>query len=89
MELTNENVLSWFDVYFKDVNKNQGDLETVPNLRKYFTSEIEFLMYTSPNAPTAEKPIPREAFLMYFVHPGLHEELIPCHTFSLKGLLHF
>lgn len=42
MELTNENVLSWFDVYFRDVNKNQGDLETVPNLRKYFTSEIDF-----------------------------------------------
>ena len=77
MELTDEKVLEWFDVYFKDVNKNQGDLETVPNLKKYYTSEIEFLMYTSPNTPTAEKPMPREVFLMSFVHPGLHEELIP------------
>ena len=77
MESTYENVLKWFDVYFKDINNNQGDLKTVPNLKKYFASEIEFLMYTSPRTPTAEKPMPREDFLMLFVHPGLHEELIP------------
>jgi hypothetical protein len=77
MELTDENVLKWFDSYFKGINKNQGDLETVPNLKKYFTSEIEFLMYTSPRTPTADKPMPREDFLMLFVHPGLYEELIP------------
>ncbi len=77
MEFTRENVIKWFEVYFKDVNKNQGDLETVPNLKKYFASEIEFLMYTSPRTPTAEKSMPREVFLMFFVHPGLYEELIP------------
>jgi hypothetical protein len=77
MELTRENVLKWFEGYFKDINKNQGDLETVPNLKKYFTTEIEFLMYTSPRTPTAKRPVPREHFLMFFVHPGLFEELIP------------
>ena len=75
MEVTYENILKWFDVYFEDANKNQGPLETVPNLKKYFTADFEFMMYTAP--PFFTPPLSREELLMLFVHPGLHEALRP------------
>jgi hypothetical protein len=75
MEVTYENILSWFDTYFEDANKNQGPLETVPNLKKYFTADFEFMMYTAP--PFFTPPLSREGLLMLFVHPGLHEALRP------------
>ena len=80
MELTYEKVTAWFDKYFEDVNKNQGPLETVPNLKKYFTSDFEFVMYTIPPVPQASmvtRPMSREGLLMLFLHPGLHEGLVP------------
>ncbi len=76
MELTYENVLKWFDGYFEDVRKNQGDLKTVPNLRKYFTPDLELMMYTAPSAPPA-KAMSRDALLVSFVHPGLQEDIVP------------
>ncbi len=76
MELTYENVSKWFDVYFEDVHKNQGDLETVPRLRKYFDPDLELTMYTGPGSPPA-KSMSRDALLISFVHPGLFEEIIP------------
>ena len=50
MECTYENVTKWFDAYFEDVRKYQGNLETVPNLRKYFTQDFELMMYTVPSS---------------------------------------
>ena len=75
MDVTYENILGWFDTYFEDANKNQGPLETVPNLKKYFTADFEFMMYTAP--PFFTPPLSREELLMLFVHPGLHEALRP------------
>jgi hypothetical protein len=76
MEFTYESVLKWFDGYFEDVRHNQGDLETVPNLRKYFAPDFELTMYTAPTPPP-RKPMSRDALLMSFVHPGLHEDIVP------------
>jgi hypothetical protein len=76
MELTYGNILKWFDGYFEDVRKNQGDLKTVPNLRKYFTPDLELMMYTAPSAPPA-KAMSRDALLVSFVHPGLQEDIEP------------
>jgi hypothetical protein len=78
MELTYPNVLKWFEGYFEDVRKNQGDLKSVPNLRKYFTPDLELMMYTAPSAPPA-KAMSRDALLISFVHPGLQEDIFPHH----------
>ena len=51
MEWTYDNISKWFDVYFEDVRKSQGDLETVPNLKRYFSKDLELTMYTSPSSP--------------------------------------
>jgi hypothetical protein len=87
MELTYENVSRWFDVYFEDVHKNQGALETVPNLKKYFTTDLELMMYTSPASPPAAL-MSRDALLVSFVHPGLFEEIIPkCYAIDLRQMI--
>jgi hypothetical protein len=78
MELTHENISKWFDVYFEAVRTNQGDLETVPNLKKYFTPDFELMMYTAPSPPP-RRPMSRDALLMSFVHPGLHEDIVPAY----------
>jgi len=84
MEWTYENISKWFDAYFEDVRKSQGALETVPNLRKYFTSDMELMMYTSPSPPP-RKPMSRDALLISFVHPGLHEDIVPhCYAIDVK-----
>ena len=36
-----ESIAKWLDVYFEDVNKQQGPIETVPNLRKYFAPDTK------------------------------------------------
>ncbi len=79
MEFTYEGVQKWFDVYFEDVRKNQGELETVPNLKKYFSSDLELTMYTAPRA-SGKVSMSRDALLMSFVHPGLQEDIIPRFT---------
>jgi hypothetical protein len=76
IELTYEKISKWFDVYFEQVRKNQGALETVRNLKKYFASDFEFIMNTAPS-PSAAEPMSRDALLMSFVHPGLHEDIQP------------
>jgi len=87
MELTYENILNWFDRYFEDVRKNQGDLNTVPELKKYFAPDLELMMYTSPSAPPV-KPMSRDALLLSFVHPGLQEDIVPkCYAVDLKQLI--
>jgi hypothetical protein len=87
MELTYENISKWFDAYFEDVRKSQGDLETVPNLKKYFTSDMELMMYTSPSPPP-RKPMSRDALLISFIHPGLHEDITPgCYAIDVKRMI--
>jgi hypothetical protein len=76
MEITYENVLKWFEGYFEDVRKNQGDLKTVSNLKKYFASDFELMMYTPPSPPPV-KSMSRDALLISFVHPGLQEDIVP------------
>lgn len=74
MEHTYETIAAWFDGYFRDVRRYQGNLETVSHLKKYFTPDFELLMYTSPSSPPV-KPMSRDALLMSFVHPGLYEDI--------------
>ncbi len=71
MELSRENMEKWFDAYFEQVNGSQGSIERAVNLKKYFTPDFQFWMYTPP--PFFQPPLSREKFLMLFVHPGLHE----------------
>jgi hypothetical protein len=78
MEFTREMLSKWFDIYFEDVRQNQGDLKTVPRLKKYFTSDFELLMYTPPSQGPM-KPMSRDALLISFVHPGLQEDILPHH----------
>jgi hypothetical protein len=85
MDITYDNLVKWFNEYFKAFNKNSGPLETVPNMRKYFAPELEFWPY---NMAGAERPTSREALLMTMVHPGLHEELSPReYTIDLQRLV--
>jgi hypothetical protein len=42
VEFTYENVVKWLDGYFKAFNKNAGPLEKVPNMKKYFSPNLEF-----------------------------------------------
>jgi hypothetical protein len=87
MEFTYENILKWFDGYFEDVRKSQGALETVPNLKKYFASDLELMMYTAPSPPPV-KPMSRDALLLSFVHPGLQEDIIPrCYIVDVKQMI--
>jgi hypothetical protein len=86
MEFTYENAVRWFDSYFEACNKNQGAIETVVNLKKFFTDDFEFWMYTAP--PFISLPLSREGLLMTFVHPGLHEELSPnYYVIDVKALI--
>jgi hypothetical protein len=74
MEPTYEGIAEWLDGYFAAVNKNQGPIETVVNLREYFTPDFEFVAYT---VQPAKQPLSREDLLLLFVHPGLQEDLTP------------
>lgn len=75
MELTYENVSAWFDEYFESVSRNIGPFETVADLAKYFTDDLEFWMYTPPSFMTS--PLNRAEFLLSLVHPGIHDEMTP------------
>lgn len=74
MELTYDNVVKWFDGYFKAFNRNAGPLKTVSNMEKFFAPDLQFWPY---NMADTKQPMSREALLMTMVHPGLHEELTP------------
>ena len=76
MELTRENAVKWFDNYFDSFNQNAGPLETVPNMKKFFTDDFTFWPYNMP-AGSVPMPSSRDQLLMTMVHPGLHEHLTP------------
>jgi hypothetical protein len=78
MEWTYENIAKWFEAYFEDVRNKQGDLETVPDLKKYFAPDLELTMYTAPSQPSG-LGMSRDALLISFVHPGLQENIVPRH----------
>jgi hypothetical protein len=87
MEWTYENISKWFDGYFEEVRISQGNLETVPKLKKYFTNDMELMMYTAPSAPP-RKPMTRDALLISFIHPGLQEDIVPrCYAIDLKQMI--
>ena len=75
MEFTYESAKEWFDRYFEDVNAQQGPIETVPKLKKYFAPELEFWMYTG--RASLKCPLSRDGLLVLFIHPGLRERLTP------------
>ncbi len=75
MGLTRESLSKWFDVYFEDVNKNQGPIESVVKLKKYFSQDFELWMYTAPLF--VHPPLSREELLLLFVRPSLREGLVP------------
>lgn len=74
MEITYDNIVKWFDEYYRAFNENSGPLDTVPNMEKYFAPECEFWPYNMPNT---QEPSSREDLLRTMIHPGLHEELTP------------
>jgi hypothetical protein len=76
MDLTYDYISKWFDAYFEDVRRYQGDLETVSNLKKYFIEDFELTMHTASSSPLR---MSRDALLMSFVHPGLQEDITPRH----------
>jgi hypothetical protein len=84
MELNDKNILKWFEDYFEGVRQNQGDLETVPNLKKYFAPDLALTMYTAPS-PSGKLSMSRDALLISFVHPGLQEDIIPiCYVIDVE-----
>ena len=76
MAANKETVLKWFENYFKSVREYQGELETVPKLKDFFSSDLKLTMYSSPASPPANT-MTRDELLMSFVHPGLLEDIIP------------
>lgn len=76
MTVSDSTILEWFDQYFNDIYHCQGSLDTVPKLKKYFSPDLEFVLYT-PIPPLRFKTMDRDALLMSFVHPGLIEEISP------------
>ena len=73
--ISREEISNWLDGYFADANGKQGAVESVAGLRKYFSDDFAFWMYTPPSSLTP--PLSRDELLMTFVHPGLHEKLSP------------
>jgi len=73
MEFTHGNVRKWFDDYFTDFNRCNGDPATVPNMEKYFTQDLQFISYILD----VKRPDDREGLLKSMLHPGLLEELKP------------
>jgi len=86
MEFTYEMISKWLDIYFDQVCKNQGDLKTVPNLKKFFASDLQLTMHTAPSrAPVI---MSRDALLISFVHPGLQEDILPrCYIIDIKQMI--
>ena len=85
MEFTHDNVRKWFEDYFADFNRCNGDPKKVPNMEKYFAAELEFWPYNMANTT---QPSTREDLLMTMIHPGLHEELTPLeYVVDLKRLV--
>ena len=73
MEFTHRNVSKWFDNYFADFNRCNGNPETVPEMEKYFTKDLQFISYIL----NVKRPDDRAGLLKTMVHPGLLEQLTP------------
>ncbi len=83
IELTYETVAGWFDVYFEQVCRYQGNLETVPKLKRFFAANLQLTMHTAPS----QTPLvmTRDALLVSFIHPGLQEDIFPkCYVIDLR-----
>jgi hypothetical protein len=74
MEVTYDNIVKWFDAYYKDFNKSAGPSKTYRNMEKYFTPDLQFWPYNMAGTTEGKS---REDLLLSMVHPGLHEELTP------------
>jgi hypothetical protein len=75
VSINRDQIAGWLDAYFKAANDNQGPIESVAELRKYFADDFQFWMFTPP--PFLSPPLSRDELLMTFVHPGIHEKLTP------------
>jgi hypothetical protein len=75
MDITREQIASWLDGYFAAANDKQGPVESVAELRRYFSDDFQFWMFTPP--PFFTPPLSRDELLLTFVHPGIHERLTP------------
>jgi hypothetical protein len=73
VELTRDAMRKWFEDYFADFNRCNGDPALVPNMEKYFTEDLTFTSYF----PGVKRPDDRAGLLGTMVHPGLLEELVP------------
>jgi len=91
-EVTYDELSQWLDGYFQAVNGNQGDLDKVVKLTKYFTADFQFVMYTRTKeafgGPFPQGPSSRSQLLLLFVHPGLLERLSPqYYVIDLKRMI--
>ena len=78
MDITQEKVSAWMDMYFAAVRECIGPLEKVPELGQLFTEDFEFVYYTPPaTADFTGGRASREGLLMQMVHPGLREIIEP------------
>jgi len=84
MEITYDNLVNWFDGYFKAFNKYAGVPETIPNMEKYFTDDLQFKHYMGSSA----EPSTRDDLLHSMLHPGVHEELTPLEFLEFVGKVH-
>lgn len=75
MKLSYDEIVSWLDSYFESCNKHQAGPDDVANLTRWFSPDLEFMMYTPP--PFFTPPLSRQQLLMLFVHPGIREHLLP------------
>lgn len=73
MKFTHDNVQKWFEGYFAEFNRCNGDPKKVPNMEKYFAPDLQFISYILD----VKRPDDREGLLKTMVHPGLLEELTP------------
>ena len=73
MEFTHDNARKWFEEYFAEFNECNSDPKKVPNMKKYFTDDLQFISYILG----VKRPDDREGLLNSMVHPGLLEDLNP------------
>ena len=73
MKFTHDNVRKWFEDYFADFNRCNGNPKLVPDMGKYFTDDLTFTSYILG----VKRPDDRDGLLRTMVHPGLLEELVP------------
>ena len=73
MKFIHDNIKKWFDSYFAEFNRCNGDPKKVSNMEKYFTDDLQFISYILG----VKRPDDRIGLLNSMVHPGLLEDLKP------------